>query len=183
MVSSWVESSVGFRDLIGDLHEIAAAAPTEAALVASVAQRLRTGGERRAVIARYRSVPDKNYSQSIIYVDPDRRFSIVALTWAPGALTRIHDHAGWCALTVFEGVEHEQRFDIAADSAGAHLIELDSRLLEPGQSIGMVADGRDIHRVGSSTGEVTLSLHVYGLDIERAGSSIKTCYDALPVRA
>jgi hypothetical protein len=56
-------------------------------------------------------------------------------------------------------------------------------LLEPGQSIGMVADGRDIHRVGSSTGEVTLSLHVYGLDIERAGSSIKTCYDALPVRA
>jgi predicted metal-dependent enzyme (double-stranded beta helix superfamily) len=157
---------------------------TEASLVANVAERLAAADEeRRRLVGRYRTVPPKQYTQNVVYIDPQRRFSIVALTWAPGAQTSIHDHAGWCAVTVFEGVEHEQRYRCCTDAAQPYLVEAGSQALEPGCTVGMVADGLDIHRVGNYSNEVTISLHVYGVDIARIGTSIKSRFDALPVRA
>jgi predicted metal-dependent enzyme (double-stranded beta helix superfamily) len=119
----------------------------------------------------------------LLYVAPDRSFSVVALAWGPGAQTCIHDHAGWCAVAVYEGVEFEHRYRLHRDGRGARLSEAGRAVLEAGRTFGMAADGQDIHRVGNYTGDVTLSLHVYGVDIGRAGSSIKSRYDALPVVA
>ena len=42
-----------------------------------------------------------------LYVAPDGSFSIVALVWRPGQITRIHDHITWCVFGVIQGVEHE----------------------------------------------------------------------------
>jgi predicted metal-dependent enzyme (double-stranded beta helix superfamily) len=172
------------RGLIADLHTIRKSAADEAAMVRLVAERLAAGGdERRRLVARYRKVAANTYTQSLVYVSPDRSFSIVALTWGPGAQTCIHDHAGWCAVAVYEGVEHERRYRLDTNGRGPYLVETLTQSLELGRTIGMVADGLDIHRVGNYSGEVTISLHVYGLDIEVAGSSIKSCFDNLPVLA
>jgi predicted metal-dependent enzyme (double-stranded beta helix superfamily) len=171
-------------DLIYDLHDIARSATGEAPLVARVAERLAcSADERRWLVGRYRKVPPKQYAQNVVYVAEDRSFSVVALTWGPGAQTSIHDHAGWCAVGVYEGVEHERRYRLCTDASSPYLVHTQSGALELGRSVGMVADGFDIHRVGNYSRDVTISLHVYGVDIERVGSSIKSRFDALPVRS
>src|ERR1044072_6897992 len=48
--------------------------------------------------------PD-DYTAHNLHVEPDGSFSIVALVWRPGQLTRIHDHITWCAFGVIQGVE------------------------------------------------------------------------------
>ena len=39
------------------------------------------------------------------YVEPDGSFSIVALVWRPGQITRIHDHITWCVFGVIQGFD------------------------------------------------------------------------------
>ena len=54
--------------------------------------------------------PD-GYRGHTLYVEPDGSFSIVALVWRPGQVTRIHDHVTWCVFGVIQGVEQEELFD------------------------------------------------------------------------
>ncbi len=195
MLNRACERAGPLEALVDDLQAIMRAATSEAAAVARVALRLGAAGrERRWLLAECRHVEPKTYRQQLLYVAPDRCFSIVALMWGAGAQTPIHDHAGWCAVTVYEGVEHEKRYRLraSAQDAGAHdadgtrrpyLEQTASQALEPGTTLGMVADGRDIHRVGNYSNGVTLSLHVYGVDIERTGTSIKSRFDDFAVRA
>src|ERR1700704_2523288 len=54
--------------------------------------------------------PD-GYRSHTLHVEPDSSFSIIALVWRPGQITRIHDHLTWCVFGVIQGVEHEELFD------------------------------------------------------------------------
>src|SRR4051812_22856492 len=54
--------------------------------------------------------PD-TYESHTLHVEADGSFSIVALVWRPGQLTRIHDHITWCVVGVIQGVEHEELYD------------------------------------------------------------------------
>src|SRR3954451_8186052 len=49
--------------------------------------------------------PD-GYRSHTLHVEPDGSFSIIALVWRPGQITRIHDHVTWCVFGVIQGVEH-----------------------------------------------------------------------------
>ena len=90
--------------------------------------------------------------------------------WASTAqLTRIHDHVTWCAFGVIQGVEHEELFD-------ADLKPLGRSANHVGDVSGFAPPG-DIHRV-RNTGETTaISIHVYGTDVTRVGSSARRYYD------
>ena len=171
------------KSLIADLEQLHGRRLPEAQTVAQVAQRLALSGpERRWVVDTFGAARAREYTQSTVYVAADRRFSVVALTWGPGARTCIHDHAGWCAVAVYEGAEFEKSYCVCSDANGRYLRETGSKSLECGRTIGMVADGSDIHRVDNTSRDVTISLHVYGIDIERTGTSIKSRFDTLPVR-
>src|SRR4030081_3781324 len=54
--------------------------------------------------------PD-GYRSHTLHVEPDGSFSILALVWRPGQMTRIHDHVTWCVFGVIQGVEHEELYD------------------------------------------------------------------------
>ena len=60
---------------------------------------------------------DAGYRSHTLHVEPDGAFSITALVWRPGQLTRIHDHLTWCVFGVIQGVEYEELYD-----AGLNLI-------------------------------------------------------------
>ena len=109
------------------------------------------------------------YRAHTLYVEPDGSFSIVALVWRPGQITRIHDHVTWCAFGVVQGVEHEELFD--AD--GTMLGRSENHV---GDVSGFAPPG-DIHRVRNTADETALSIHVYGTDVTRVGSSARRYYD------
>jgi len=109
------------------------------------------------------------YQSHTLHAEPDGSFSIIAVVWRPGQFTRIHDHVTWCVVGVLQGVEHEELFD-----ADLHVIgRTDNRT---GEVSGFAPPG-DIHRVRNTAATTTISLHVYGTDVTRVGSSVRRYYD------
>jgi predicted metal-dependent enzyme (double-stranded beta helix superfamily) len=118
------------------------------------------------------------YQQHLMHAEPDGSFSVVALVWRPGQITPIHDHVTWCVIGVLQGTEYEELF--ALRESGTVLAEVGTNAGAPGDVSGFAPPG-DIHRVRNRGAEVAISLHVYGADISRLGSSVRRIYD-LPVR-
>jgi 3-mercaptopropionate dioxygenase len=109
----------------------------------------------------YRSYP--------LYAEPDGSFSIVGLVWRPGQLTRIHDHVTWCAFAVVQGIEQEELFDADLNLVGRSVNHV-------GDVSGFAPPG-DIHRVHNTSDETSISIHVYGTDVTRIGTSARRYYD------
>lgn len=115
-----------------------------------------------------RGSPD-GYRSHTLHVEPDGAFSIIALVWRPGQVTRIHDHLTWCVFGVIEGIEHEELFDADLNLLG----ESDNHA---GDVSGFAPPG-DIHRVHNTAETTAISIHVYGTDVTRTGSSVRRYYD------
>jgi 3-mercaptopropionate dioxygenase len=112
--------------------------------------------------------PD-GYRSHTLHVEPDGAFSIIGLVWRPGQLTRIHDHLTWCVFAVIQGVEHEELFDADLNPVG----ESDNHV---GDVSGFAPPG-DIHRVHNTGDTTAISIHIYGTDVTRVGSSVRRYYD------
>ena len=110
-----------------------------------------------------------DYCGHSLYVEPDGSFSIVALVWRPGQITRIHDHTTWCVFGVIQGVEHEELFDADLNLVGRNENQV-------GDVSGFAPPG-DIHRVRNVSETTAISIHIYGTDITRIGSSARRYYD------
>lgn len=117
------------------------------------------------------------YSSHRLHVEPDGTFSMVAIAWRPGARTRVHDHVTWCVFGVLAGAEHEDLYTLSED--GAALAGAGSNPNRAGEVSGFAPPG-DVHRVRNTGADTALSLHIYGTDLNRIGSSVRRYYD-LPV--
>ena len=123
----------------------------------------------------------QTYRQHLLHVSPCRRLSVVALVWLPGQTTAIHDHVSWCVVGVHRGVEREERYDLVATVNGPVLRPAGSVLAPRGHVETLIPPDGDIHVVTAAGRETAISIHVYGADIERLGSSIHRRYDHLPI--
>ena len=119
--------------------------------------------------ARYQTHP--------LHVEPDGSFSIAVMVWRPGQVTPVHDHVSWCVTGVLQGIEYEEIFRLGPD--GDTLTAVLRRENQPGTVAGFAPPG-DIHRVRNSGAGIAVSMHVYGADLARLGSSIRRVYE-LPV--
>jgi predicted metal-dependent enzyme (double-stranded beta helix superfamily) len=105
----------------------------------------------------------------VLHAEPDGTFSVLGLVWRPGQTTRIHDHITWCVVGVLQGIEHEDLYDEGLDAIG-------TRQNHPGDVSGFAPPG-DIHRIRNTGTSTAISLHIYGTDITRIGSSARRYYD------
>jgi 3-mercaptopropionate dioxygenase len=119
----------------------------------------------------------ESYQSHLLYVEPGGAFSIVALVWRPGQVTPIHDHVTWCVFGVLQGVEYEEVFTL--DEKGEFLVQAGDNSNTTGEVSGFAPPG-DIHRVRNVGEGTAISLHIYGTDVSRIGSSVRRYYD-LPV--
>jgi 3-mercaptopropionate dioxygenase len=118
------------------------------------------------------------YQSHLLYAEPDGSFSLVAMVWLPGQQTIIHDHVAWCVTGVLKGHEHEEIFALTDD--GRALAVTAAHLNPAGTVCGFAPPG-DIHRVRNTGDSAAISMHVYGADISRLGTSIRREY-TLPIR-
>jgi predicted metal-dependent enzyme (double-stranded beta helix superfamily) len=112
----------------------------------------------------------------VLHVERDGSFSLVALVWLPGQRTPIHDHVSWCVTGVHEGVESERRYRLVSDYATARLVVTEDVLNPQGAVSGFAPPG-DIHQVRNAGTSTAISIHVYGADVSRLGSSVRRVYD------
>ena len=139
-------------------------------IVWSVANHLRRHLPGPEVLTAEQRLGDpRQYLTHPLHIEPDGSFSIVALVWRPGQRTRIHDHISWCVFGVIEGIEYEELFD-------ENLKPLGMNETYPGDVSGFAPPG-DIHRVRNVGRTTAISLHIYGADLSRVGTSVRRFYD------
>ncbi|OEV02871.1 cysteine dioxygenase family protein [Streptomyces oceani] len=122
------------------------------------------------------------YRQHLLHAESDGSFSIVGLVWLPGQETAVHDHVSWCVTGVHQGEERERRYRLLpAEGSGApaRLVATEDVVNPQGSVCGFAPPG-DIHRVWNACSGKAVSLHLYGANIARLGSSVRRVYD-LPV--
>jgi predicted metal-dependent enzyme (double-stranded beta helix superfamily) len=116
------------------------------------------------------------YQAHLVHAEPDGSFSIVVMVWRPGQQTSVHDHLTWCVTAVLQGTEYEEVYA----NRGDHL-EVVARNANPVGTVSGFAPPGDIHQVTNIGDTIAVSMHVYGTDISRVGSSVRRVYN-LPVR-
>lgn len=123
---------------------------------------------------------EDGYMQHVLHVEPDGSFSVVSLVWLPEQRTPIHDHVSWCVVGVHMGEETEVRYEVHVDGEERSLSREETSVNHHRSVCAVVPPG-DIHEVGNSGDSKAISIHVYGANIARLGSSIRRLYD-LPIR-
>ena len=146
-----------------------------AALVAGELRRHLPGPD--VLTAAERDGSPDGYRCHTLHTEPDGSFSVCALVWRPGQVTQIHDHVTWCVFGVVQGVEFEELYALGPDEQ--YLVKT-GESVNPAGDVGGFAPPGDIHRVRNFTSDVAISMHVYGADISRLGSSVRRVYE-LPV--
>jgi predicted metal-dependent enzyme (double-stranded beta helix superfamily) len=123
------------------------------------------------------------YRQHLLHVSDCRRLSVVALVWLPGQTTPIHDHVSWCVVGVYRGAEHETHYRLVDDGDGEQLVPVGEVVAAPGHVEALVPPAENIHAVTATGAGKTISIHVYGADIEERGTSILRTFDGYDVIA
>ena len=86
----------------------------------------------------------ERFQSHTLHVETDGSFSVVALVWRPGQVTRIHDHLTWCVFGVVEGIEYEELFD-------AHGTRLGESSNHPGEVSGFAPPATSTGSATSAT--------------------------------
>jgi len=165
----------GLAELVSGIAEITARRPglQEAADAVAVLLRERLPAEDLLTEQERAGSPD-GYVSHVLHAQDD--FSIAAVVWRPGQETVIHDHVSWCTFGILSGIEYETLYR----DEGDHLVEIGHAENRPGEVSGFAPPG-DIHQVRNTSAVTGVSVHVYGADLRKLGSSIRRTYD-IPVR-
>lgn len=103
-----------------------------------------------------------------LYRSREHGYEVVAITWAPGQLSMVHDHGDtWGVESVMRGRLEVIDYRVKAQHrALSELKAADRHVLEPGGVIGLLPP-QDLHQCRNpSTDEIAVSLHVYGKHLE-----------------
>jgi len=170
MLWSMIATQTTLEELAAGIRTAVGAGADPAATAELVAEQLRAHLLGPDVLtAEQRLGSPDGYRSHTLHVESDGAFSIIGLVWRPGQITRIHDHTTWCVFGVIQGVEHEDLFDAELNLIGHG----DNHV---GDVSGFAPPG-DIHRVHNTGEETAISIHVYGTDVTRSGSSVRRFYD------
>ncbi|TDD17159.1 cysteine dioxygenase family protein [Nonomuraea diastatica] len=165
----------GLDPLVSGISEIVAREPAPRDTAHTVADLLRDRLPGLDILTpEERAGSPDGYVSHVLHARED--FSVVAVVWRPGQFTGIHDHVAWCTFGILSGIENETLYR----DMGDHLVEIGRAANRPGEVSGFAPPG-DIHMVRNTSEEVGVSLHVYGADVSRLGSSVRRVY-SLPVR-
>ena len=128
----------------------------------------------------------EGYARRLLHRDPDRGYSAVVMTWAPGQRTALHDHSGiWCVEGVVEGQMEVTRYDLVDEDQGAFRFEQKGHVLASVGSAGCLIPPFEYHILGNALADrPSITLHVYGGDMNigriraAAGPDVVICLDA-----
>lgn len=126
---------------------------------------------------RHRRAGRDKYQQHVVHVHPSGKYSIVSLVWGPGQATPIHDHRCWCVVGVLQGRENETRYALYEGDGSAVLAKVKASQYEPGEVCALVPPDENIHKVANCGESLSISMHIYGADISRLGTSINHVFD------
>ena len=94
--------------------------------------------------------------QWLLYRAGDGSLSLFSLVVPPGSETPIHDHLAWGLVGLYRGTQDEEIY--AQRNGALELVE--HRSLEPGDFYVLIPPRDDIHRVRTTSPEISVSIHL-----------------------
>lgn len=102
------------------------------------------------------------------YLHQAPNLSVRAVVFPEGKPTPVHDHLTWGMVGVYEGAEREEKFDRRDDGSRpgyADLQKVSETVYQPGE-VTTFYPPNDIHTVMAVSSTKSVSVHVYGEDME-----------------
>lgn len=115
----------------------------------------------------------RGYQRHLLYVSPDRDFSVMSIVWNPGQYSPVHGHAAWGAVGVYAGQPFCENYAASQGGNGRldyqrletlRLKPLDLAVVDPGLGT--------IHRIGNDGVSRCITVHIYGQDLLENPASI-----------
>ncbi len=117
------------------------------------------------------------YARHLIHADPQGRFSLLAISWAPGQASPIHAHRTWSGVAVYQGTLTETFYDLPkgrnAPVAATH------QPRDAGSSRYYPAD-QSLHQMTNRSSKTAVSLHVYGVGASLISTGINLIFGNRP---
>ena len=117
---------------------------------------------------------ERGYGKELVYLDPEKRFTLLVLRWKPGAVTPVHGHAAWGVVGVHQGDLNICCFDLNEDATSV------SKSKEvkgcPGDVACVDPAPEGIHTIGNCSDAEAYSIHIYGMDLSIEPDSINVYY-------
>jgi predicted metal-dependent enzyme (double-stranded beta helix superfamily) len=106
------------------------------------------------------------YTRNLVYQDPNRKFTVIALVWGAFQETKVHDHLNWCVVKVLEGRCHSIEYDRMDDESKTSFADLQIRkssVCTEGSVVSLLPPPRsNIHRMSNAGRVRAITLHTYG---------------------
>ncbi|TCP19155.1 Cysteine dioxygenase [Scopulibacillus darangshiensis] len=114
--------------------------------------------------------PDQSkYARHSLYLDPKNRFEVLALVWAPGQATPLHDHDGtWGVEGVLSGrlkvINYLQTGKVSDDVVN---LRYSGCMTVGEQSTGQLLPPADCHILKAEDNQSAITIHVYGKQLNK----------------
>lgn len=134
--------------------------------------------EPELLLAEHRIGDTNAYKRHLLYADPAKQFSILAIIWRPGQQTAIHGHTAWGALGIYSGTPYCEVFNTSSKQQARMSLEPTMKLcLHPGE-VNTVQPGiDDVHRIGNDSRAPAITIHIYGRDLLASPGSINITFN------
>ncbi|ERN40231.1 putative metal-dependent enzyme of the double-stranded beta helix superfamily [Rubidibacter lacunae KORDI 51-2] len=106
--------------------------------------------------------PRTGWAVRFLYRDHEFPLTLQMVTWAPGQVSPIHNHASWGAIALIAGQERNRIWKRSPTADARDRIEpVGEVVLNPGDVIGLTPEA--IHSVEVLGNEPTISFNLYGV--------------------
>jgi len=163
------------QDLVADLRRVVSDLTDESKILNQIrplAQRAALSKDSWLEKRFYAADPEQGFGVHLLHEERDHSLAIFAVSWLPNRGAPPHDHGTWAVLAGVEGPERNEFFERIDDGSRAGYAELKKvgeRVFCAGDVLAM-RTGR-IHSVWNDSDSVSVSLHVYGKNIQHTGRS------------
>lgn len=103
-----------------------------------------------------------------VYLSKNNRFIVQVFVWEGGASTPVHDHHTWGIMGIYRNMLKVTEYELTPfDRPGQYDIsETDSFNASAGNVCSVIPPYNEIHQISNPTGNVSVSIHVYGKEID-----------------
>ena len=104
-----------------------------------------------------------HYKRRLLHQDTRLGYSVMAMTWAPGQGTPVHDHDGmWCVEAVWQGVIEVQQYELVEQTADRFRLERRTVMRTGTGSAGSLIPPHEYHTIANPDLEhAAVTLHIY----------------------
>ena len=160
----------GAQELVRVIDDAVALGDPHAITTSLRASLARLIAEQRVQLpaAVYQADPTR-YARRLLHLSERHGYSVIAMTWAPGQGTLIHDHAGlWCVEGVWAGALEVTPYDLI-ESAGDQARFRPQETIHAGRgSCGSLIPPFEYHTIrNADANKIAVSVHVYSQAMKR----------------